>query len=347
MTPEQILEFEKKMKNRPHVVILGAGASVAAIPNGDANKKRISIMNDFFHNIGLDDLQAEISKITTAKNLEDIYSEIYERKDCAELKDKIEDAIYSYFQDIKIPEYPTIYDFLLLALRKKDLIATFNWDPLLLQAYQRVARITKDLPDLAFLHGNVLVGVCEEHKQGGYIYNKCSKCNNWFTPVKLLYPIKVKNYNSNLYIKDSWNILQRYLQRAYVITIFGYGAPPSDVEAIKMLKEAWGDTNERNLEQTEIIDIKSNDELYETWKPFINSHHYEIHNSFFDSTIANYPRRTCECLFDNLMNCKFLDSEKGFNENMGWKDIREYLIPILDDEKINNDKILTDFWIRN
>ena len=29
--------FEKSYKERPHVVIIGAGASVAAIPNGDKN----------------------------------------------------------------------------------------------------------------------------------------------------------------------------------------------------------------------------------------------------------------------------------------------------------------------
>lgn len=34
-----IEEYEYYMKNRPHVVILGAGASCAAIPNGDKNGK--------------------------------------------------------------------------------------------------------------------------------------------------------------------------------------------------------------------------------------------------------------------------------------------------------------------
>lgn len=39
--------------------------------------------------------------------------------------------------EIQIPERPTIYDQLLLNLRPKDLIATFNWDPLISQAYKR------------------------------------------------------------------------------------------------------------------------------------------------------------------------------------------------------------------
>lgn len=39
------MNFEELMKKRPHVVILGAGASCAAIPNGDKNGKKISAMN--------------------------------------------------------------------------------------------------------------------------------------------------------------------------------------------------------------------------------------------------------------------------------------------------------------
>ena len=46
------------------------------------------------------------------------------------------------------------------------------------------------------------------------------------------------------------------------------------------------------------------------------------------------------------MNCKFLDGEKGFKEKMTWTEIEQFLEPILNDEKINKDKKLTDFWIR-
>ena len=40
-------DYERYMKNRPHVVILGAGASCAAIPNGDKHGKKISAMSGF------------------------------------------------------------------------------------------------------------------------------------------------------------------------------------------------------------------------------------------------------------------------------------------------------------
>ena len=49
MTENETLmdKIEYYMKNRPHIVILGAGASCAAIPNGDKYEKRISAMSGF------------------------------------------------------------------------------------------------------------------------------------------------------------------------------------------------------------------------------------------------------------------------------------------------------------
>lgn len=38
---------------RPHVVVLGAGASLAAFPNGDAQGRRLPLMRDLAELIGL------------------------------------------------------------------------------------------------------------------------------------------------------------------------------------------------------------------------------------------------------------------------------------------------------
>lgn len=347
MTQEEAEKFEHIMKNRPHVVILGAGASFATIPNGDANGKKISVMNKFFQNTNTEYLLDRINLKTKSKNLEDIYSEIYERPELSDTCHKLEKAIYEYFSEFQIPAKPTIYDFLILSLRKKDLIATFNWDPLLQQAYQRCGRITRDLPKLAFLHGNVAIGLCLEDKVFGSIKHYCPMCRNPLKPLQLLYPIKNKDYNSDVFINNEWNVLQNNLSVAFVLTIFGYGAPASDVEAIKLLKEGWGNPETRQFEQTEIIDIKDEDELVFSWQPFIHTHHYETHKSFFDSTIACFPRRTCECLYDQNMDAHFIDYEKGFKEGMSWEDIEHYLEPIFEDEYKNKDKNLTDFWLRD
>ena len=46
-------EYELYMKNRPHVVILGAGASCAAISIGVMFGKNISAMSVFIDKLGL------------------------------------------------------------------------------------------------------------------------------------------------------------------------------------------------------------------------------------------------------------------------------------------------------
>ncbi|WP_253694049.1 hypothetical protein [Weizmannia acidilactici] len=329
-------EFEIIMKQRPHVVLLGAGASVAAIPNGDKNNKRTSVMDGFIEKLGMVNAIDKVSLKTKSNNLEDIYSELKSRPECDEITKELEKRIYEYFYSFEIPDDPTVYDFLLLSLTKKDLVATFNWDPLLLQAYTRVSRITNNLPELAFLHGNVFVGLCNEHKRGGLIYSHCSICGKPFEPTKLLYPVKEKDYNNDPFIRDSWNLTKHYLNRAYMFTIFGYSAPKSDVSAIKLLKEAWGAVDNRSLEEIEIIDIKPEEELRETWDAFIHSHHYSTHSSFFDSSLGRFPRRSCEATFDRLMNVQWLDGSKGYKQEMSFKDIKTYINDLVHDEQKNN-----------
>lgn len=252
-------EYEKSYKSLPHIVIVGAGASVAAIPNGDKNGLQTSVMDGFLEKLGMSKMISSLNLVTQSKNLEDIYSEIAESPKYIEAREYLDKKIREYFSSLEIPNSPTIYDFLLLSLREKDMIATFNWDPLLLQAYQRVCKITHKLPNLAFLHGNVLVGYCENHYHGGRIDFKCPECGKDFIPSKLLYPISKKNYNADPYVANNWKVVKDCLHKAYSVTIFGYSAPKTDVEAIGILKNAWGSVEKRNMEEFEFIDIKNDD----------------------------------------------------------------------------------------
>ena len=143
---------------RAHTVILGAGATIAAIPKGDKNGKKSSVMNGLIKKLNLEELLANIELQTKSDNLEDIYSELYEREDCTKIVKELEDRLYSYFSSLELPDEINLYDFLILSLTKKDCIATFNWDPLLIQAYVRCSQITRNLPLILCLHGNVAVG---------------------------------------------------------------------------------------------------------------------------------------------------------------------------------------------
>ena len=63
-------EYEYYMKNRPHVVILGAGASCAAIPKGDKNGRKISAMSGFIDKLGFRKILNEVDIHTASDKRE-------------------------------------------------------------------------------------------------------------------------------------------------------------------------------------------------------------------------------------------------------------------------------------
>lgn len=319
-------EINQVRMNRPHVVILGAGASLAAFPKGDKNGKRLPLMNNFADVLGLNPILAKSGVDFTGRNFEEVYDQIFKDANLAVLRIEIEEAIYDYFSSLEVADSPTIYDYLVLSLRKKDVIATFNWDPFLVQAYKR-NRHRFNLPRLQFLHGNVEIGYCESDLVLGLNGARCKDHGKLFTPSRLLYPISEKNYHLDGFISTQWQELAQSIQNAFMLTIFGYGAPKSDVSAVDLLKTAWGNKNkyDRNLEQTEIIDIKPESELHDTWEPFIHTHHYNAHSNFFDSWIAKHPRRTGEAYLNQYIDAMFIEDNpapktESFDELWDWFD---------------------------
>lgn len=186
----KMYQFEKSLKNSPHVVLLGAEASVATIPNGDKNGKKISAMKGFIDKLGMRSVISSINLNTMSNNLEDIYMEMYKRNDCNLQCIQLEDAIEKYFCKFKLPNTPTIYDYLLFSLTKKDLVATFNLDPLLVEAYTMCTMITDNLPQMAFLHGNVAIAACEKDMVLGSPYAYCSFCGEMLK-IKIIIQIHI------------------------------------------------------------------------------------------------------------------------------------------------------------
>lgn len=308
-----------------HVVVLGAGASKASCLNkAEKNGNKIPLMNDLPKVIDLNDELKNLSEEFRNENFELIFSTLFDKEPNSERLRVIEQKIYDFFHSLKLPNEPTIYDYLVLSLRPKDLIATFNWDPFLLQAYQRNGKFTNQLPKLAFLHGNVSVGIDNEFKIVGINGQICSKSGTPFQPTKLLYPIQHKDYNSDIFVKDQWNLLSQYLKKPARVTIFGYSAPKTDVEAIGIMKEAWGTPeSDQQFTQFEIIDIQSESKLKKSWGNFIFSHHYEVTKNFFKSTIVRFPRRTGEVFYANYHEAKFYEENyppkfKTLREMWNW-----------------------------
>lgn len=304
------------LSDKPHVVILGAGASRAVCPNGDKNGKKLPLMSDLVNSLGLESKLKEWD-VDPNQNFEDIFSCLYEKEEFDKTRE-LENIIRTYMDQLRLPDNPTIYDHLVLSLRDKDLIASFNWDPLLLHAYHRNSNRGIELPKLGFLHGNVRQGFCEEHKRVNYLGAICEQCKKPLKPTQLLYPIEKKNYTENEVIRIQWNRLTVYLEHAFMLTIFGYSGPKTDKEAIDLIKKQW--TTKRFLDDTNIITRQKGDEVYEHWKQLINSHHYSIHDDFYESELANHPRRTFENSWTNNAKAEFTE-ENPIPKNMNFPEL--------------------------
>lgn len=232
-------EIAKVRDVRPHLVLLGAGASRAALPAGDRNGRPVSLLAEVADELGLHALFPDDLRSVATTDFESAYSKLYDRNRAAVLP--IDDAVREFFQRLELPDQSTLYDVLLLSLRPKDAIFTFNWDPFLFQAWLRVGRAgVPELPKIHFLHGNVAIGYCPKDKVPYPLAYPCAKCAGRVEPSTLMYPVEHKNYLDGAFIEGEWNVMRQYLEHALFFTVFGYSAPRTDLEAIDLLKERVG-----------------------------------------------------------------------------------------------------------
>ncbi len=290
-----------------HLIILGAGATCAAFPDGDASGRAIPAMNKFMEKTGLIEKFSDVrEEINAEPNLEDLFSKWSENPSRKTHRENLEKEIRGYLTNLESTGM-NLYVKLLLSLTDRDVIATFNWDPLLAQIYRKLScEITEDLPHLLFLHGNVAMGYCPHCRRTGYLHDKCGGCDNDFAEMSLLYPVKNKNYNENIYyIRSAWEDLGKALAKASVITFFGYSAPVSDTAAQNMMNEAFRQDPLRNIVEFQLINTADETELRNSYGDFnIKPNHMSIVSSFYDSYIARYPRRSADNLYNTVMFCR-------------------------------------------
>jgi hypothetical protein len=327
-------EIAQVSMGRPHVVLLGAGASRAAFPTGERSGRRLPLMLDFAEIVPVGAIFAEARIQLEGRNFEDAYAELALAAERTSLRDAVERAVLDYFASLRLPDSPTLYDHLVLSLRPKDVIATINWDPFLIQAVMRNGHVG-GYPRLLFLHGNVLQGYCESDNLYGRRGARCSKCGEELRPVRLLYPIREKDYETDRAVSSAWDAVKAAFAKAFMVTIFGYSAPQSDRGAVELLRVAWGGAQKRPLEQFEIIDVKDEEPLVESWKEFIHTNHYEIHTHFYDSWIANHPRRTGEAYWNQYMEAAFIDNNPVARPNT-LQELWQWFAPLIAAERAAN-----------
>lgn len=317
--------------SKPHIVILGAGASKATCPNGDKNNRILPVMEDFIETLCLTEVLERAGVKHSGRNFEEIYSELCLDEKYVELAQTVEIHTAQYFRKLELPTYLTIYDYLVLSLRSKDVIATFNWDPLLFQACNRNSSVA-EMPTVLYLHGCCAIGYCATDKIQDEIGEMCPFCDKELTPTRLLFPVANKDYVSDPYVTSQWEILKLDLKRAFILTIFGYGAPETDVAAVELMRQAWGNHRERFLEPIEIIDKLDKKELFKRWEPFIHTHHYSTKKTFFDSFLAQHPRRSCDAVSQSVRYGVFREGNP-FPKFSRLEDLWRWLEPLLLAEK--------------
>jgi hypothetical protein len=295
---------------KPHLVILGAGASIQSFPNGDARGRVLPTMNNLIDVVGIRDLATSLGFQSSDGNFEAFYGRFLTDKVTNKIQDDVESRIRSYFLDLQIPDHPTLYDHLLLSLRGKDLIATFNWDPLIFDCWERLRyKYGPDIiPSIAYLHGNVRVGYCLQHKKYGGINRRCDVCRQKLTPSTLLFPIEKKDYDQDPFISDAWNRLRFGVENALTVTVFGYGAPVSDAAAMQVMKQAWVGKRQRQFETMYFVDTKPRSEIEDTWKDFIFSHHYRVVPDFYQTSLPQYARRSVEALMESTLEGRMVEN---------------------------------------
>jgi hypothetical protein len=288
-------------------------------------------MEDLVRVLDLTDLLDRHRIAYDQRSFESVYAEVCSEPAHARLRTVLENAVHQYFRGLELPATPTLYDHLLLSLRSKDVVATFNWDPFLVDTWNRNS-VRTELPHILHLHGNVRVGCCLEHHERGHILAGCPTCGS-FSPTRLLYPVENKDYSSDPFISREWEALRAYLQNAFTFTVFGYGAPSSDKEAVLLMNDAWSGARERTLETIEIIDIKEAPMLEGLWSPFIFSQHVLCHTSFYESYLGRYPRRSCEAIYIPTVTGRFPPKPTPLPRKGSFADLDEWLLPLLEAER--------------
>lgn len=116
MSPERTLPMLDLIRNScesPHVVVLGAGASVAALPHGDANGSRLPLMNNLEEAANLGPILSRNGMNPPIPDFEAFFSQLSHNESNRTFLSEIEEAIEGYFRQLQLPDKPNLYDYLI------------------------------------------------------------------------------------------------------------------------------------------------------------------------------------------------------------------------------------------
>lgn len=330
--PYRLPRLKEKKLLDPHVAVIGAGASVAACRK-DKFGREVPLLRNIHHLLGLTkELEKYNFTDSEMADFELLYSNIYGKKEYNDLVSFLEEEVREYFKKLVIPDEVTYYDYLILSLTSKDAIISFNWDPFLMQAYRRNLTVG-NLTELIFVHGNVGVGLCHACHVKGYADTLCPNCLKELEDMPLLFPIGKKDYNRHPIIQNEWNVAKQYLSRAAGITVYGYGAPQTDIEAVELMKTAYTESYIKDIAPFTIINLNSvRDEQLQKWKEFFDNEMILYCESFEESLLWRNPRVSLETLFDARLQQHPREIQRPFSKFSTLVELQQFVKSINDFE---------------
>ena|GEM_PF-3842341 len=125
------LDSNTGANHSPHVVILGEGASRAALPGGDRYGPSLPVMDSLIADLSLHAVLKSRGIDLTSGNFEAIYDALARDASMDTLREELERRVRDYFQSLELPTHATLYDALLLGLSERTSsprsIGTRSW----------------------------------------------------------------------------------------------------------------------------------------------------------------------------------------------------------------------------
>lgn len=94
----------------------------------------------------------------------------------------------------------------------------------------------------------------------------------------------------------------------------------------------WKKNPTLELAEVEVVDIKPEEEITETWNEFFVSHHYGISNDIFKSYLFNHPRRSCDAFSEATLNLKPWH-DNPFPRFKTLSELQAWIRPLIEEEE--------------
>lgn len=307
-----------------HLVILGAGSTIATIPKGDKNGEFSYTLDNLLNDKCFASFVEKVQALDyQTDDVEALCNQLY--KEGKHLYDEFESLVRKKYARLELPAEFTILDRLVLSLTPNDAIVSFNWDDLVIQAYQRMSEYVPEemLPILAFPHGNAQAVYNNKH----YTSKRIVTGANWIdSPLNI--PVDEIDYKLDAFIGSQWKVLDFYICNAQMITFFGYRGPSSDEQDLQHLDELFA--KNEICDKIEIIDkdLESSIQVAKGLKRFKMQPNWLFPCAdFWHSSIAKHPRRTLSAIGNWNYSTKTFANEETLAEFMS------HVGPLIEEEQ--------------